>query len=365
MMKRRFGMAVIALGLLGELALAGIHIPSDPNPYPPPTAFSQVRLNVGEYRSILAWKDPTLPPAERGSLREQILKRMGELEAKLKDSPPLTLKEKRELTGCWLRTGQPGKVIQFLAGHRANSGDFDSVLLLSHLAMAQAEDPQLLGRAIATMEDVLDQWPEQVSGWKHEQWRWARRCEVVLLQLWKSRQREWAASGGKLPVKLDSILGLEGFESAKTFQPGFPARAVWDRLDPEAEGLVVQLLYWLPSDSRLYWAYGELLNARGEIPGAYQTLNELIAARQLSDVGPLFKHRAQLAQAIAKISESQSTEDSAQGQGNPNGMLPPGEFPMRLYLNAVGMGILIGIGITILLALQWWFLRARFSQESR
>ncbi len=357
-------LAAACLLLPAQRAWAGIYIPSDPNPYPVANSFSQIRLNIGEYRSLLAFnpQDPKTTTAEKGSLQDQLLSRMATLETKLKDGSLKSVADQLELTGCWLRTSQPGKVIAYLKTQPPDPADPDSVFLLSHLAMAQAADPGLLPKAIATMEDFLEQWPETKASWKYPQWRWMRRAETVLLQLWKTRHRESLTSGKPmLPVRIDTILGLEGLETTARFQPGKLPRNVWDKVDPEAEPMVVQLLYWLPNDARLYWAYGELLSAKGEVGAAYQVLNELVSARQLSDVQTLFRHRAALSQAIAKLDEKSETKSAEGAAGDNNAPAAVGEFPMKLYLNAIGLGILIGAGTTILLILQWRFIMTRFA----
>jgi len=362
----RIGFGILAiLAFCPSMGQAGIYIPSDPNPYPVTSSFSQIRLTLGEYRSLLAWSpdsknNPGIPSPEKGSLQEELLTRMSALEAKLKDGSLSSSTDKLELTGCWLRTNQTGKVMTLLRTHQPAPNDPESILLLSHLAMAQAADPSLLPKAIATMEDFLEQLPDTKTGWKYPQWRWMRRAETVLLQLWKTRYREALTTNKPLTVRIDSILGLDGLETTNQFQPGKLPRNSWDKVDSEAEGLVVQLLYWLPSDSRLYWAYGELLNAKGDIGPAYKVLNELVEARQLSDVSQLFKHRAILSQAISKVAQDseEAKKDSEYSKETVSGTT--GEFPMKQYLNAIGLGMLIGAGATILLILQWQFIKERF-----
>ena len=348
-------MAISGVLFLGPSGQAGIYLPSDPNPFPAPSGFSQIRLSVGEYRSLLAGKDPALGIPEKGSLREQILNRTAELEARLD-----TLKtpaEMLEITGCWLRTGLGSKVIEYLGKKRITGDDADSVLLLSHLAMAQAQDPALLPRAISTQEDVLERWPETIKDWKYPKWRHFRRAEAALLALWRARHRENLASGGApVPVKLDSVLGLDTLEARDNFKPGKPPKSAWDRLDPEAESLVVQLILWLPADSRLYWAFGEVLNAKGDTASAFKIMTELVEARQMSGVDPLFKHRAALSREVGQLDETGGQAASVSSENKP---APVGEFPMEAYLKAVGLGIAVGAGGLILLWLQWQFLFAR------
>jgi hypothetical protein len=42
----------------------------------------------------------------------------------------------------------------------------------------------------------------------------------------------------------------------------------------------MQLLLWLPLDNRLYWLYGELLNARGQVVLAADVFRELVEGRR-------------------------------------------------------------------------------------
>ncbi len=341
---------------------AGVYLAGDPNPFPTPSGFSQVRLIVGEYRSLLAGYDPSLGVPEKGSLREQLLAKATELSAKAtelnaKAGSLSSSAEMLELTGCWLRTGQAPRVIEFLGKKRLTGNDADSILLLSHLAMAQAHDPALLPRAIATQEDLLDRWPDTIKDWNYPKWHHFRKSEVALLSLWRARHRENIAAGGvAVPVQMDSILGLESLVSKDSFKPGKPPKAAWDRIGPELESLVVQLLIWLPSDSRLYWAYGELLNAKGDQASAFKIMTELVEARQMSGVETLFRHRAVLAREMVKLDElgSQTLQTSTEMKS-----ANPGEFPMEAYLKAVGLGIAVGAGGLLLILLQWRFFVSR------
>ncbi len=330
---------------------AGIYLSIDPNPFPTPSGFSQVRLIVGEYRSVLAGYDPSLGVPEKGSLREQLLAKATELSAKAESlSLPA---EMLELTGCWLRTGQAPRVIEFLGKKSLNGNDPETILLLSHLAMAQAHDPALLPRAIVTQEDLLARWPDTIKDWNYPKWHHFRKSEVALLALWRSRLRETISAGGlNVPVQLDSILGLETLGAKDSFKPGKPPRAAWDRIGPEVEGILVQLLFWLPADSRLYWAYGELLNAKGDQASAFKIMTELVEARQMSGVEPLFRHRAILAREIGKLDEPGAQTLQTAPEVKPTN---PGEFPMEAYLKALGLGIGIGAGGLLLIMLQWHF----------
>ena len=334
---------------------AGVYLAGDPNPFPAPSGFSQVRLIVGEYRALLAGYDPSLGVPEKGSLREQLLAKATELNAKAGSLSSSA--EMLELTGCWLRTGQAPRVIEFLGKKRLTGNDADSILLLSHLAMAQAHDPALLPRAIATQEDLLDRWPDTIKDWNYPKWHHFRKSEVALLSLWRARHRENITAGGMaVPVQMDSILGLETLVAKDSFKPGKPPKAAWDRIGPELESLVVQLLLWLPADSRLYWAYGELLNAKGDQASAFKIMTELVEARQMSGVETLFRHRAVLAREVAKLDEpgAQSLQTSIEAKA-----ATPGDFPMEAYLKAVGLGIAVGAGGLLLILLQWRFFVSR------
>ncbi len=346
---------LVAFSTSSTRSRAGVYLALDPNPFPTITGFSQVRLIVGEYRSLLAGYDPSLGVPEKGSLREQILARAKELSAKadVLNTPA----EMLELTGCWLRTGQAQRVVEFLGKKRLSGNDAETILLLSHLAMAQAHDPALLPRAIVTQEEMLERWPETIKDWNYPKWHHFRKSEVALLALWRSRLREYISIGGmNIPVQLDSILGLESLVVKDNFKPGKPPRGAWDRVGPEVESLLVQLLFWLPADSRLYWAYGEFLNAKGDQASAFKIMTELVEARQMSGVEPLFRHRAVLAREIVKLDEpaNQNQQNVPEAKS-----ANPGDFPMEDYLKAVGLGIAIGAGGLLLILLQWHFFASR------
>jgi hypothetical protein len=75
-----------------------------------------------------------------------------------------------------------------------------------------------------------------------------------------------------------------------------------DALPNEPFLLVAQLVYWLPHDNRLYWQLGEVLNADGQVPAAYDVMRELVDARGFSP-RELREHRKVLLEASAAAKE--------------------------------------------------------------
>jgi hypothetical protein len=72
-----------------------------------------------------------------------------------------------------------------------------------------------------------------------------------------------------------------------------------DLLPREAIGIVVQLALWQPQDLRLCWLLGELLNATGDVEGAYRLLGPAEAGAARSWGGDeRSKHRAVLEHAL-------------------------------------------------------------------
>jgi tetratricopeptide (TPR) repeat protein len=65
----------------------------------------------------------------------------------------------------------------------------------------------------------------------------------------------------------------------------------------EALQVVQQLLFWLPDDGRLYWLFGELANAEGNLAAAYDAMNDAVDLFRLS-APALKQHRLVLQEAL-------------------------------------------------------------------
>jgi tetratricopeptide (TPR) repeat protein len=148
-------------------------------------------------------------------------------------------------------------------------------------------------RAQDALSEALVNWPEswqevpkerkvllESLGWNATKFQAYREAETYLLKLWKLRQREGA---GNLSPGLDSLfdtkedrvrfVGPDG-----KYQAGKLSAIERAKLPKNALAIVEQLVLWQPSDLRLYWLAGELINADGNARGALSIFNELVNA---------------------------------------------------------------------------------------
>jgi tetratricopeptide (TPR) repeat protein len=191
------------------------------------------------------------------------------------------------LSGCLLRLGKHGDAASCAdeALHRLSPRDPVRFLLLLNLACAYQEqnDFQLLQRAIENQREALRSWPALWAGWDQEQWRWQRRVEQLTLKWMRQRLREQIEnSRGQPPasVPLDPLFDTAGQKvrfvgPSGYYEAGTLAFEEENKLPRDAENLVIALLLAHPYDNRLWWLYGELLNARGEVKAARDILGGL------------------------------------------------------------------------------------------
>jgi len=198
------------------------------------------------------------------------------LEAK-QASGSLTTLDRINLGGCYLRLGGPGnedrieKAIAVLTTDARTPADPGNAFLLANLATAlslrQPLEPQRLQEAMDYLEMAIHLWPP-VSAECPDSFllNWFLRAEKLQYRLLNLRYREAIRSQGRIqqpavltvddlfPV-LQKVWARDGYEAGRLK----PADAV--EIPNEANGLLVQLIYWMPYDNRLFWLLAELQNA--------------------------------------------------------------------------------------------------------
>jgi hypothetical protein len=85
------------------------------------------------------------------------------------------------------------------------------------------------------------------------------------------------------------------------YEAGRTALVSLDVLPPDALRLVRELMMAYPTDARLYWLFGELLNTGGRVEDAYQVCDDLVYGNQLSNVRLLAAHRRVLFDRVGQI----------------------------------------------------------------
>jgi tetratricopeptide (TPR) repeat protein len=299
-MRRMMTSAALLLASLASVpvARAGVYNLAEPpslaRPSPPlyrqirnPLPSKILRSQLADVRNI---DDRTQEQQPRDSeWRKAYLREAAELEER-KRIGGLGMLDRISLGACLIRLGRFSQAFTLLdegvrAADRNEPGRF---LLLLELARVYQEDETLLQRAVDTQSEALHCWPAMWAGWSREEWAWYRRVEKFSLDLLQARQRAAAAPRGD-PPGLDALFPGVSFGGLRDdYEAGGVSFEVSNRLPVDAEQIVLQLLFWRPFDPRLTWLYGELLNARGDIPGAFQMLEE--ASRPLEANRELHRH---------------------------------------------------------------------------
>jgi tetratricopeptide (TPR) repeat protein len=298
--------AVLGLCLAAvPAARAGVYDLAEPrSKYALEPPYRQVG-NPASVERVRFWLDDLLRVDDRTQikdqaatpLREQYLRQADELEQQRRDGV-LSPAGHVSLGGCQLRLGRWPQAMAVLEAGLRNAAPDDPVrfLLLLNLASAYQESPELLTRATEVQKQALDAWPARWAGWDHAEWAWYRRVEKFNLTLLRLRQRE-AAQGGR-GTTLEPLFGRVRFVGPSgRYEAGPLAFEQSEELPRDAEQVVLQLMLWRPGDPRLYWLYGELLNARGDVLGSFQILDNAFANRGLSGSEELRAHRAVLLRA--------------------------------------------------------------------
>jgi len=160
-------------------------------------------------------------------------------------------------------------------------------LLLLHLATVYQDDESLAQHALDLQREALQTWPTMLPGFSRPELAWYRRAELYALTLMELRNRERLGGRVRSPTDQpppDHLFPREERDPAKKLQfigesgeyeAGGIAWKQMDRVPSDAYQIVLQLMLWRPTDYRLYWLFGELLNAQGQVEGAYYVLNML------------------------------------------------------------------------------------------
>jgi tetratricopeptide (TPR) repeat protein len=306
------------------------------------------------------------------SLRAAYLRQAAELEVKQKEGS-LSPEDRVSLGACLLRMGRiPQATAVLEEAERVVPADAPCrCFLLANLASAYQENDDLLQRAIDTQQQALKMWPVQWPKWKPGEGLWYRRAETYALKLMRLRQAEQRLAVGRASdfQTVDALFPGVRFVGPKgDYEAGRIDFALWNELPFDAESIVLQLVFWRPFDDRLYWQYGELLNAGGRVDFAYRVLNELFAGRQRTQQREIQQHYRILRTARESAAESANpmTADWGLWLGGPReeqNSAPPSEpAPARGALpdwRLITVSFATGMVVAVLAVLQWQQWRRR------
>jgi hypothetical protein len=332
----------------------------DDPPLPKNPDLKQVRLLVGELRGCQdAAQQKGREPA-KDSLRAKYVRQVRELEDKQK-TKDLTVKERVNLSACYVRLGRYQQAVQLLEETRRGLKEDEPwrFLVLANLAAAYEGEGQFPDRALDAEREALRVWPLKVEGWDQARWHGYRRAERFHWTLMQLRRREQLLSRGK-PVLFTTADPLFGTEvrfagPGGKYQAG-PLPLTLADLPPDAAAIGLQLVLWLPLDNRLYWLYGELLNAQGQVREGYAILDELASnARNMSGVPELMAHRKVLFTARDAVAPDRP-EEPAEEKPAP---APAASATWLPDWRPLVVGFASGAVVAVVLALQWQEWRRR------
>ncbi|MFO0879550.1 MAG: hypothetical protein U0840_19570 [Gemmataceae bacterium] len=285
---RRCGISALLflVGLAPGLQ-AGVHNLDESHPF---MSLDEARGYLLRVRSAALPVRGTLQPE---SFKAAVLGQVERLEARKRDGLFTTI-DRVSLSACYLRLGgdRAADAVRLLS-----AGERDHFLIQSNLAAAYFLSGEL-SMAIRHQERALALWPELYAPWPQQQLRFLRECELVLLRLYRSRLEESRGGPSRGEVEVDPIFpGVRYVGSSGEYEAGGLATESRDRLPANAFNLLYQIAVWFPTDMRLYWQIGEMLNAFGVIDQAHDVFVELVEAGMSRSFRNLPLHRRVLLEA--------------------------------------------------------------------
>lgn len=209
------------------------------------------------------------------------------------------------LSACLIRLNEPDRAVAVLTPRAGR--ECRNFMLLANLATAnylggQGERARLT-RALDILDQAFDVWPKEWKGLTPEQLEFYRRAETLFRDLLRARRLELSKPTEER-TGLDPLFGPRDNPArfvgeAGQYEAGSIGAAERAKLPKDAVALVQQLLVWLPHDTRLYWLYGELLNAQGNVREAREALDDCVYVRRYH-ADDLQAHRQILNEAVAE-----------------------------------------------------------------
>ncbi len=199
----------------------------------------------------------------QSDLRKRYDRRIADLETK-NHAGELSTEDRVNLSAYYIRIQQDEKARAILEPVKGQS----NFMVLSNLGTAYERMGQL-DRAASYSEQALKAWPRLWPGLTTRQLNWLHRAENYHVRLLKLRQIEQARARGKQAEKVDALFPKVTFNRADgTYEINELEPAQLAELPDDNLLIVEQLLFWNPSDFRLHWLFGELLNAQGNLAAA-------------------------------------------------------------------------------------------------
>jgi hypothetical protein len=166
---------------------------------------------------------------------------------------------------------------------------------------------------------------------------------------------------------VDDLFDVRFVGDSGQYKAGNLAADQREKLPSDALAIVQQLLIWLPDDTRLYWLMGELLNAQGDLAGAYRVFDQCRGSRAFG-AKQLQEHRQIVQEALAKAAPSgNGVGDLVLGTGIQSDSSPPSGEASGWRLDRPHLlivGSLAAIVVAVLVVLQIREVRRRRGKGS-
>jgi hypothetical protein len=226
---------------------------------------------------------------------------------------------------------------------------------------------EYLGYARVYLKSALRQWPRAWPGWTRQQLTWFKEVEQLLFKLLEVRYKE-ANRAGQVRTRrtepfdqVDDLFGVRFVGEKGRYAAGQLAPREKAKLKGNEVQLLQQLLTWLPRDYRLYWLYGELLNAGGnqkDTRTAAIVLENCVRIGQLTGIPVLREHRNILKEALARTRSGSDPYSLLKKPSPPTRPGVPGaEQPAEDagWMPSIGQWVLVGGVGAVLLGLIGYF----------
>jgi tetratricopeptide (TPR) repeat protein len=353
---------MVLLALAGS-ARAGLYNPRElQDLYPIPASPNQFQFKLSDLRG-LANKDTMYGKAgnetdasQKNEWIAEYRQRFEELRA-IEKTSNLTLADCIELSACYLRLPSPEGSLMTQEAIRvlesAKAMEPRNFMVLANLAVAY----QLAGNlelAVRFEELALEAWPDAHPAFTAEQLRWFRRAEKFYYLLLKLRMGEMGPQPRAEQRAVDDLFSpVDLVRADRPYEVGRISPRQMAELPPDAVPIVEQLLFWLPLDNRLYWLLAELLNAKGDVPAAFQIFNTLANPPVQPLINQPIQPRLLLEHWRILLKDPRSKED-------PTNIDPPTATPAADKsatnwlpdLRAIAVGFVAGVVVTLLAGLQ-------------
>lgn len=314
---RRILTALLLGMVLAAPARAGVYSTADPVPGPLPDENGIQPMPLDLFRSTLGDRigllrdpgqlnpgDPPLPEAT--SKRRQALETKAiALQKKIQTSGG-TLDDQVNLSAYLIGLGKFQDAIHVLEPLARGEGRAN-FMVLSNLATAY----QLAGqteRVADYLQLARGCWPDKLPGLSDEQLKFYRQADRLQLRLVLLRKAEAAKqpAGQRRPAEsVDALFGepddpVKFVGANGAYEAGKIAAKEKAKLPRDAVALTQQLALWLPTDTRLYWLLGEVLNADGQVAEAFTVLDECVGGGRGYDAVELKEHRRILQEGLPR-----------------------------------------------------------------